>query len=188
MPVLSDNPVLAVIVAGEIGFWVVLVAALAARYLLGRRSLSTGLLLGLPLIDLVVLGATVLDLRAGAVAGDSHGLAATYLGVTVAFGHSMVRWADQRFAHRFAGGPPPVRPPRSGPERVRHEWREWAKFALAWAIGCATMLGLILLVGDVARTDALVSWMGSLTLVLVIWLAWPVWATVSAAEQGARRG
>ncbi len=180
---------LAVITAGELGFWVVLAAGLAARYLLGRRSLSTVLLLCLPLIDVVVLVATLLDLRAGAVAGASHGLAATYLGVTVAFGHSMVRWADQRFAHRFAGGPPPVRPPRSGPERVRYEWREWAKFSLAWAIGCGVMLGLILMVGDPTRTDALVGWMTRLTVVLVIWLlGWPVWVTVSAAEPGTRRG
>ena len=44
----------------------------------------------------------------------THGLAAAYLGFSVAFGHSMVRWADQRFAHRFAGGPPPWRPPKQG--------------------------------------------------------------------------
>ncbi|MDT7650336.1 MAG: hypothetical protein QOI36_1742, partial [Pseudonocardiales bacterium] len=49
---------------------------------------------------------------------------------TVAFGHSMIRWADARFAHRFAGGPPPPRPPRYGAAKVAYEWREWGKIPL----------------------------------------------------------
>ena len=91
------DPLVAVLVAGEVGFWMLLGAGLVARYLLRRRT-------------------------AGAVL--------------------LVRWADQRFAHRFAGGPPPWRPPRSGRARVRYEWREWARYALAWVIACAVLLGL----------------------------------------------
>jgi hypothetical protein len=34
--------------------------------------------------------------------------APAYLGFSVVFGPSVIRWADARFAHRFAGGPPPV--------------------------------------------------------------------------------
>ncbi|WP_424326067.1 hypothetical protein [Gordonia sp. (in: high G+C Gram-positive bacteria)] len=34
-------------------------------------------------------------------------LARLYLGVTVVFGPRLIRWADARFAHRFAGGPAP---------------------------------------------------------------------------------
>lgn len=49
----------------------------------------------------------------------------------MAFGHRMVRWVDQRFAHRLAGGPPPLKPPKGGPERVRHEWREFGRAVLA---------------------------------------------------------
>lgn len=169
-----------VIVACEIGFWVVLGAGLVARYLLRRQRLSTALLIGVPVTDLVLLAATVADLRRGASADFTHGLAAAYLGFSVAFGPSMVRWADQRFAHRFAGGPPPWRPPRSGPARVRHEWREWGKAVLAWAIACAVLGLAILLVGDPARTAALQGWIGRLTLVVVIWfVAAPLWATLA---------
>lgn len=109
--------ILAVIAACEIGFWVVLLAGLATRYLLRRRRLGGVLLAAVPLVDLVLLGATVLDLRDGATAGFAHGLAAAYLGFSVVFGPSMVRVADERFAHRFAGGPPPGRPPRTGRRR-----------------------------------------------------------------------
>ncbi|MBC6463814.1 hypothetical protein HKK72_39190, partial [Actinomadura sp. HBU206391] len=58
------------IIAGcEIAFWVVLLAGLAARYLLRMRRLSTVLLICVPLVDVVLLVASVIDLRGGAVAG-----------------------------------------------------------------------------------------------------------------------
>lgn len=178
---------LTVIAAGEVGFWLVLVTALAVRYLLRLKGLSTLLLFGLPVIDVVILVATVLDLRSGGVAGIGHGLAAAYLGITVAFGHSMVRWADQRFAHRFAGGPPPVKPPRSGMARVRYEWREWGKFALAWTITVAVTLLLVGVVDNPARTGALWHWTGRMGIVGVIWLVgWPVWVTARELLGGSK--
>lgn len=164
-----------VIVACEIGFWVVLAAGLAARYLLRWRRVSTALLAAVPLVDLVLLGATVLDLRGGATADWMHGLAAAYLGFSVAFGPSLVRWADVRFAHRFAGGPPPpAKPPKHGPERRAYEWREFRKAALAWAIACGLLGIAILAVGDADRTAALLGWIGRLSLVLAIWSIWPL--------------
>lgn len=169
------------IVGGEIAFWVLLAAGLAARYLLRRRRLSTALLVAVPLVDVVVLAATAVDLRAGGTASTAHGLAAAYLGFSVAFGPSMVRWADQRFAHRFAQGPPPWRPPRGGWPRARYEWRDWGKAVLAVAISDA-LLGLgVLLVGDPDRTGELTAWIVRLGVVVAIWLiVGPVWATVSA--------
>ena len=121
----------ALIVACEIGFWVVLGSGLVARYLLGRRRLGAILLALAPVVDLVLLTATVIDLSRGATADFAHGLAAAYIGFSVAFGHSMIRWADARFAHRFAGGPRPPRPhgtagpapATSGASSARRSWR-----------------------------------------------------------------
>ncbi|MBB5825023.1 MULTISPECIES: hypothetical protein [Micromonospora] len=169
----------AVIVGCEIGFWVLLVAGLVARYPLRRPRLGAALLLCVPLVDLALLAAAALDLRRGATADVTHGLAAAYLGFSVAFGHSMIRWADQRFAHRFAGGPPPVRPPRHGWARARHEWREWAKALLGWAVACALLVAGIAFVGDAERTRALWDFARTLTVALLIWLvAFPVWETI----------
>lgn len=165
---------LALIVACEIGFWVVLLAGLIARYPLRLPRLGMVLLACVPLVDLVLLGATVVELRGGAVAGFQHGLAAAYIGFSLAFGHGLIRWADERFAHRFAGGPPPTRPPRYGRDRARHEWREFGKALVAWAISCALLLGGIALVDDAGRTTELRAWIGRLTLVLAIWLIFPV--------------
>jgi hypothetical protein len=169
---------LAIVVACEVGFWVLLLGGLAARYLLRWQRLGAILLIGVPLVDLILLIATILHLRSGATADFTHGLAAAYLGFSVAFGHSIIRRADAHFAHRFAGGPPPPRTPKGGPARVRHEWREFGKAALAWAISGALLLGGIALVGDPARTAALGEWLGRLTIVLAIWALWPIGYTL----------
>lgn len=166
------------IIAAEIGFWVLLAAGLTTRYLLGRRRSGAILLASVPVVDLVLLVATVIDLSRGATADFTHGLAAAYIGVSLAFGHSMVRWADQRFAYRFAGGPPPWRPPSGGRARARYEWREFAKAALAWAVSCGLLLAAIAIVGDAERTEALEAWIVRLTLVLGIWALWPITHTL----------
>jgi hypothetical protein len=178
----------AFIVGGEIAFWVVLGAALVARYLLRWRRVSTALLIGVPLVDLVLFVATAIDLAHGATADFSHGLAAAYIGFSVAFGHSMVRWADQRFAHRFAGGPPPWKPPKAGRGRLVYEWREFAKGAAGWAVACGLLWAAILLIDDPARTAELRSWIGRLTWVMAIWLIfWPLMETVfPSADRGSR--
>ncbi len=157
------------IVVCEILFWVFLGAGLTARYLLRRPTLGAALLVGAPLVDVVLLVATTIDLRGGAEATASHGLAAAYIGFSVAFGHSIIRWADARFAHRFAGGPAPVKPPRHGAGRAIREWREFGKAVIAWGIACGLLLAAITMVDDPTRTAALSGWIDNLTVVLGIW-------------------
>ena len=141
----------AAIIACEIGFWVLLLGGLSARYLLRQRALSALLLICVPLVDVALLALAVVDLRRGGEAGLAHGLAAVYLGTSVAFGHRMVRWADERFAHRFAGGPPPVRPPSSGSAHAARQRGQWLRHLLAYAV-TAVVLGIFtLLAGDAER-------------------------------------
>jgi hypothetical protein len=178
---LRENPIAAVIVACEIGLWVLLGAGLAARYLLRRRGLSTVLLAAVPLLDVVLVVAVALDLGRGEPAGTVHGLAGVYLGFSVAFGPAIVRWADVRFAHRFAAGPAPVPVPRHGPERRAHLWREWRRVVVAAAIASVTLLGLAVLFGGPEQDAVLYGWTGRCWLVVGIWLvAGPLW------ESGAR--
>ena len=172
-----------VIVAAEIGFWVLLAAGLATRYALGRRRLGAILLASVPVVDLVLLTATVIDLSGGATADFTHGLAAAYIGFSVAFGHSMIRWADQRWAHRFAGGPPPWRPPKGGRERARYEWREFGKALIAWAVSTGLLLTAIAIVGDAERTEALEGWIVRLSMILAIWSIWPISHTLAASAR-----
>jgi hypothetical protein len=158
----------AAIVACEIGFWILLAGGLAARYLIRARRLSTVLLVAVPLVDVALLAFAVLDLRRGGEPSLAHGLSAVYLGISIGFGHQMISWADQRFAHRFAGGPAPARPPRTGPGRAAHERRQWALHLLAY-LSAAAALGLFAaLAGGLERTRPLWQPMGPWTVVLAV--------------------
>lgn len=176
--------ILGAIAACEVAFWVFLFAGLAVRYLLRRRRLSTIVLLGSPLADLGLLVLSTIDLARGATATEAHALAAAYISFTIVFGHSIIRWADGKFAHRFAGGPAPRKVPKRGPERVRHEWREWGKAVLACAMASA-LIGLgVLMVNDSERSQALVGFEAHLGVLLVIWfVVGPLWDTAASARR-----
>lgn len=158
-----------VIIGCEVGFWVLLGGGLVIRYFLKLRTLSNVLLISVPLIDVVLLAFSIVDMRAGADAELRHGLAAAYIGYSVMFGHSTIRWADERFARRFADGPPPWKPPKRGAARVRYEIIAFARcvgmYAVAWAV---TGL-LIWAVGDAERTRYLVDFMVGLAKLPIIW-------------------
>lgn len=159
--------IIGLIIGSEIAFWVVLLAGLVVRYLLKRRRLSAIILLLVPVVDLVLLAATAIDLHRGATAGWQHSLAAIYLGFTVAFGHSVIRWADERFAHRFAGGPAPV--VRTGTGRAIYEWKMWGLAVLACGIAAVLLWLGVLWIDDPARTEQLSGSISSLGIIVVVW-------------------
>ncbi|CDN42316.1 Uncharacterized membrane protein YmcC [Paenibacillus sp. P22] len=158
----------AFIIACEIAFWVFVAAGLACRYLLRRKRLGAALLIATPLIDVVLLAAALWDIRSGAAATAAHGIAAIYIGASIAFGHSMIAWADAQFHHRFSGGPAPAKPPKHGTAHAARERKGWLRHLLAYAIGGAILLGMTALAGDAAETDALIKVLRTWTLVLAI--------------------
>lgn len=158
----------ALILVCEVLFWVVLLAGLAARYLLRRERLSRVFLIAAPMVDLILLTTTALDLRSGGTATFAHSLAAIYIGVSVGFGHRMVQRADQRFAHRYAGGPPPPRKPRHGAAHAAYERRALVRHVIAWAVGCGLLLLAVTTIGDPARTGSLAGTVRLWTFVLVV--------------------
>ena len=177
--------IVAGIIACEIGFWIALFAGLALRYLARLRTLSTIVLLLVPILDLLLLALIAWDMLAnGAHAEFAHGLGAVYLGFTVSFGHQIIHRVDAWFAHRFADGPKPAKPPRTGAGRVRHEWVQWVRMLLCAVISSAVLGAIILLVGDAARTEELLWWFARVWAVTGIWLiAWPIWVTVQFMSQ-----
>ena len=157
---------LAVIAACEIGFWVLLVAGLVARYLLRLPKIGLVLLAGVPLVDVVMLVASVVDIQRGAEPSFKHSLAAIFIGVSVGFGHQTLKWADKWAAHYMAGAPRPVKPPKKGPERARRERAGWFRHLLAYVVGVGIMIGLGLLSGR--GYDAALGPAWTWTIVLVI--------------------
>lgn len=178
---IRENPVAALVVACEVAFWVFLLAAVVARYGLHRRRASTVLLLCEPLLEVVLLVATVGDLLRGSEATWTHGLAALYLGFTVGFGKLTVHKVDAWVAWRFADGPRPPRPPRHGPEARAHEWRLWGRVVVAWVVSAAVLGVLLLLAQDAAAREVLLGWLGRATVVLVGWFVFgPLWTELSS--------
>jgi hypothetical protein len=167
----------ALIVGCEIGFWVVLLLALAVRYLLRKEMLSRALLFSLPLIDLLLLTFTALDLHRGTAPTFAHGLAAAYVGFTLAFGGIAVQWADARFAHKFAGGAAPTKAPTHGWEAVRYELKLWVRCMVACVITMALVEALARFVGDSASAQPLRAWHQHAFGCIVLWLIFgPVWS------------
>lgn len=167
------------IIGCEAAFWIVLLLALVARYVLKRAGLSRALLFALPAVDLLLLAFTAIDLKTGTPATFAHGLATAYVGFTVAFGSVMIRWADQRFAHRFASGPAPVGPPNYGWPAVRYEFSLWFRCIAAWAIAVVLLIALIAFVNDEERTAELVEWFRFALGCTILWFIFgPLWRLV----------
>ncbi|MDQ1008266.1 hypothetical protein QFZ82_002751 [Streptomyces sp. V4I23] len=151
--------IVTLIVVCEVGFWVLLAAGLATRYLLKMPRTGAALLLCEPLLEVVLLVATAVDLESGAEPSWKHGLAALYIGYTVGHGHRTVKWLDGHAAHRFGGAPPPAKPPRYGMARAKHEGRVWLGTLIAAGVTTVLLQIAIWYVGDASRTVSLESWM-----------------------------
>ncbi|MYV54432.1 hypothetical protein [Streptomyces sp. SID3212] len=150
--------IVTLVIVCEVGFWVLLAAGLTLRYAAGKRRLGAAVLLLEPLLEVVLLAATAVDLRNGAEPDWKHGLAALYLGYTVAYGHYTVRWIDGHVAHRFAGAPPPPKPPRYGTPRAVHEGKLWLRTLLGAAVAVGLLQLAIVYVGDRGGTGSLRAW------------------------------
>ena len=152
----------------EIMFWVFVLAGLGARYLLKQRALGLVLLALTPVIDLVLLAATVLDLKNGGLPTMAHGLAAIYIGVSVAFGKSMIAWADCRFAARFSRAPEKLPQKKYGKAHAAQERRDWFRHLLAFIIGALLILLMVFLIGEPAQSKMLLRLIKTWGIVLLI--------------------
>ncbi|MFD3507830.1 hypothetical protein [Nocardia sp. NPDC058666] len=175
-----NNPVLLTIAGCEIGFWVLVLGGLLLRYVLRLPRASTITLALVPVLDVVLVVAVAIDLHRGGEVTFAHRVAGIYLGCTVMFGGRMIRWADERFAHRFADGPAPVKVPKYGPQRTRKEWADFSRWLGAAAIAGALTVVLSYTVADTAQREQLMGVFGSLGVITVIWLlTGPIWVSTS---------
>ncbi|MFE2260665.1 hypothetical protein [Streptomyces griseosporeus] len=184
--------IVALIVACEVGFWVLLALGLAVRYLLGWRRTSVVLLLCEPLLELVLFAVTAVDLKNGAEPGWEHGLAALYIGFTVGYGHYTIRRLDGWAAHRLSGAPRPPRPPRYGMARARYEGALWLRTVLASAVAAALLQGAVWYVGGDGDVSSLRAFQVTAArivavhgLIALTYLIWPKKAPAGTGERSA---
>ncbi len=152
------------IVCCEILFWVFIVTGLIMRYGFRRERLGFRLMAMSPVIDIVLLLLTVFDLSRGSTATLAHGLAAIYIGVSLAFGKQMIAWADERY-RRF------ILREQVSRERIskaRKERNGFYRHVLAFLIGGALLGAMILWLGDAEQTESLLRTLQFWGLVLVI--------------------
>ena len=166
------------IVACEIAFWVVIILGLVTRYILNKNRLGLFFLALTPVIDLLLLIITTVDLSRGAVATMAHAIAAVYIGVSIGFGKSMITWADERFRYYITKeGPKPVK--RYGYDYAIHYLKGFARHLLSYIIGAGFLLGMIHLIDDAARTEALSQvwkvWSLALGIDFVISISYFIW-------------
>ncbi|GGR67058.1 hypothetical protein GCM10010252_00950 [Streptomyces aureoverticillatus] len=159
--------IVTLIIICEVGFWVLLAAGLALRYWAKMPRTSVAVLLCEPLLEVVLFVVTAIDLKNGAEPDWKHGLAAVYIGYSIALGHYTIKWVDARVAHRFAGGPKPVTP-KYGRARAAHEWKLAARWVLAAVIAMALLQGAIWYVGPDGETGSLRMWQQKMLFVIGI--------------------
>ncbi|WP_077604131.1 hypothetical protein [Oceanobacillus sojae] len=155
------------IVACEIGFWIVIILGLFTRYVLKKNKLGLFFLALTPVIDFILLIITAADLYRGATATAAHAIAAVYIGVSIVFGKSMIKWADERFRYYvIKEGPKPIK--LYGIEYSKHYLKGWGKHVLSYLIGAGILAGVIFLINDPSRTEALLRVLQIWTFVLGI--------------------
>lgn len=166
------------IVACEIAFWVVIVLGLVTRYVLKKNKLGLFFLALTPVIDLILLIITGLDLYRGATSTTAHAIAAVYIGASIGFGKSMIKWADERFRYYVTKeGPKPIK--LYGIEHSMHNLKGWGRHVLSYLIGAGILVGIIFLINDASRTEALFNmlkvWTLALGIDLVITVSYFIW-------------
>lgn len=174
------------IIASEVGFWILLALGLVLRYLLRMPRSGAVVLALIPLIDVVLLGAVAFDLHSGAEVSRVHQLAGLYLGVSVAFGPSIVRWGDVWAAYWTGHGPKPLKAPSRGPAALKHEMRSFVRWLLAAIITSAVVGLLALTVADEEQLAGLLIVFPALGIVTALWLlSGPLWviAKVTAPDE-----
>ena len=157
-----------IIIACEVSFWVVILLGLMARYLLQLQKLGFLLLASTPIIDLLLIIITSIDLYRGATATLAHGIAAVYIGVSLAYGKSMINWMDEKLQFYIMKKPSAKPVKRYGIPFAKHYGKGFIKHVVAFTIGVAILEMMIIYIQDPQRTEALNTMVSVWLIVLAI--------------------
>ena len=155
------------IIAAEIAFWFVILIALVCRYRFNKPKLSIFFFALTPVIDLLLILLTAMDLKAGTPASASHGIAAIYIGVSIAYGKTMITWADEKFQQWFLKVQ--IEKQRlTGLAKGIHEVKMLGLHVLAYIISTSLLYAMIVFIGQHTDTSSLLQVMKIWGIVLII--------------------
>lgn len=161
------NFIVWLIIFCEVAFWVVILLGLVTRYIFKLKKLGLFFLALTPVIDLILLITTAIDLMNGATAETPHAIAAVYIAVSLVFGKSMITWADDRFRYYvMKQGAKPYKP--TGLDYAKNYAKNWLKHLLSYLLGTGVLHLIVYLINDASRTTALDSVIHIWTIVIVI--------------------
>ncbi|SFA70594.1 MULTISPECIES: hypothetical protein [unclassified Bacillus (in: firmicutes)] len=153
------------IILAEVCFWIFIILGLVTRYVFKKEKLSILLFGATPLIDLILLIFTAFDLKSGAEATFVHALAAIYIGVSLAFGKQMIKWADIKFQYHFLKID--NRPAKLfGIERGKKEMEGFFRHLIAYLIGATLLVGMKYLLKETTDTEYLISTLRTWSVIL----------------------
>ncbi|MFJ5765718.1 hypothetical protein ACIP9C_10145 [Lysinibacillus sp. NPDC093210] len=155
------------IITAEIAFWIVILIGLVCRYRFKKPKLSILFFALTPVIDLLLVLLTAMDLRAGTPASISHGIAAVYIGVSIAYGKTMITWADEKFQQWFLKLP--VEKKRlTGLAKGIHEIKMLGLHVIAYVISASLLYAMIVFIGQLTDTSSLLQVMKVWGIILII--------------------
>lgn len=137
--------ILAAIAILEVLFWVFLFGGLLIRYTLGWRKVSAALLILTPFTDFLQLILALFDVMNGGYPTFLHGMAAFYIGFSIAGGQQVVHAMDARFAGRFGKAPKPKakKKPKTPAQKLAEARKDWQRCAMAGAVALAMLFTLM---------------------------------------------
>lgn len=155
------------IITAEIAFWIVIFIGLVCRYRFKKPKLSIIFFALTPVIDLLLVLLTAMDLRAGTPASISHGIAAVYIGVSIAYGKTMITWADEKFQQWFLKLP--IEKKRlTGLAKGIHEIKMLGLHVIAYVISASLLYAMIVFIGELTDTSSLLQVMKVWGIIIII--------------------
>lgn len=155
------------IITAEIAFWIVIIVGLICRYVFKMPKLSIFFFALTPVIDLLLVLLTAMDLKAGTPASTAHGIAAIYIGVSIAYGKTMIAWADVKFQQWILKASI-EKETLTGMAKGKHEMNMLGRHIVAYIIGTGLLYAMTLFIGSNTDTSPLFQVMKVWGIVLTI--------------------
>ncbi|QDP99141.1 hypothetical protein FOH38_00470 [Lysinibacillus fusiformis] len=155
------------IISAEIAFWIVIIVGLICRYVFKKPKLSIFFFALTPVIDLLLVLLTAMDLKAGTPASTAHGIAAIYIGVSIAYGKTMISWADVKFQQWILKASI-QKETLTGLAKGKHEMKLLGRHIVAYIIGAGLLYAMTLFIGSNTDTSPLLQVMKVWGIVLTV--------------------
>ncbi|GGB02495.1 hypothetical protein ERX37_00580 [Macrococcus hajekii] len=161
------NYLIFLIVAAEMGFWLLILLGLYFRYKLHKPKLSLVFFIMAPIVDVLLLIATALDIKRGGTVGLAHALSAIYIGFSVGFGRNLIAKADVMYREYILKENVPSEK-LYGKEHRKKYFEGTIRHLITYLVGAGLMYAFIVYVGDADKTRLFSMIIKGWTVILVI--------------------